>query len=63
MTTVTPAGAGIIAGLAAKIPDLADAVRLGVFLHGAAGDNGHGAVIADELPALAARAAAYQTWW
>ena len=55
--------AGIIAGLAAKMADLADAVRLGVFLHGAAGDNGHGAVIADELPALAARAAAYQTWW
>ena len=55
--------AGIIAGLAAKMEDLSAAVRLGVFLHGAAGDTGRGAVIADELPALAAKAAAYQTWW
>ena len=43
--------------------DLTAAVRLGVFLHGAAGDAGHGTVIADGLPALAARQAADQTWW
>ena len=55
--------AGIIAGLAAKMKDIPAAVRLGVFLHGAAGDTGRGAVIADELPALAARAGACQTWW
>lgn len=55
--------AGIIAGIASGMGDLAAAVRLGVFLHGAAGDTGRGAVIADELPALAAQAAAYQRWW
>lgn len=55
--------AGIIAGLTARMQDIPSAVRLGVFLHGAAGDTGHGAVIADELPALAAKAAANQTWW
>ena len=55
--------AGIISGLASRMTDLAAAVRLGVFLHGAAGDAGHGAVIADGLPALAAQTAANQTWW
>ena len=55
--------AGIIAGLTAKMKDIPSAVRLGVFLHGAAGDTGRGAVIADDLPALAAAAAAYHTWW
>lgn len=55
--------AGIIAGLAARMQDIPNAARLGVFLHGAAGDLGHGAVIADELPALAAKAAADQMWW
>ena len=55
--------AGMIAALGSRLPNLADAARLGVFLHGAAGDAGRGAVIADELPALAARTAACQTWW
>lgn len=55
--------AGIIAGLGSRMKDLTAAVRLGVFLHGAAGDAGHGTVIADGLPALAARQAADQTWW
>ena len=53
--------AGIIAGIASSTDDLALAVRLGVFYHGAAGDTGLGCVIADDLPALAARAASCQT--
>ena len=55
--------AGIIAGIASSTDDLALAVRLGVFYHGAAGDTGLGCVIADDLPVLAARAASCQTWW
>jgi NAD(P)H-hydrate epimerase len=55
--------AGITAGLAAQMEDLGAAARLAVFLHGAAGDMGRGAVIADDLPRLAAECAANQTWW
>ena len=55
--------AGITAGIAAQMEDLGAAARLAVFLHGAAGDMGRGAVIADDLPRLAAECAANQTWW
>ena len=55
--------AGIIAGIASNTDDLALAARLGVFYHGAAGDTGFGSAIADDLPLLAARVAACQTWW
>ena len=55
--------AGIIAALGSQIKNFADAARVGVFFHGAAGDAGHGAVIADELPRLAAQCSHLQTWW
>jgi NAD(P)H-hydrate epimerase len=55
--------AGMIAALIARIKEIPAAVRLGVYLHGASGDAGHGAVIADDLPALAAERAAAQIWW
>jgi NAD(P)H-hydrate epimerase len=55
--------AGMIAALIARTKDIPAAVRLGVYLHGASGDAGHGAVIADDLPALAAERAAAQIWW
>ena len=54
--------AGIIAALAAQMKDPADAAKVGVYLHGAAGDMGQGAVIADDLPRLAALCAHTQTW-
>lgn len=54
--------AGIIAALAAGGRSCIDAARLGVFLHGMAGDMGHGRIIADELPELAAEAADLQIW-
>ena len=55
--------AGIIAALGSQIKNFADAARVGVFFHGAAGDAGHGAVIADELPRLAAQCSHLQRWW
>ena len=47
--------AGIIAALLAGGYPPFDAARLGVFLHGMAGDEGGHSLIADELPLLAAR--------
>ena len=55
--------AGIIAALGSQIKNFADAARVGVFLHGTAGDAGQGAVIADELPRLAAQCYHLQRWW
>ena len=47
--------AGIITGLLAGGSAPFDAARLGVFLHGLAGDEGGFSLIADELPLLAAK--------
>lgn len=55
--------AGMTAALIARIKDIPAVVRLSVYLHGAAGDAGHGAVIADDLPRLAAERFSSQIWW
>ena len=47
--------AGIITGLLAGGLAPFDAAKLGVFLHGLAGDEGGFPLIADELPLLAAK--------